>query len=64
MDKKVDDGAYVDGMLIGLDVLPDQKSLNFRTRMMPLETSALVALDRAWRKWSSIGPSARILRDT
>ena len=53
MDKKVDDGAYVDGMLIGLDVLPDQKSLSFRTRMMPLETSALVALDRAWRKWSS-----------
>jgi hypothetical protein len=27
--------------------------LNFRARTMPLEDSALLALDGAWRKWSS-----------
>jgi WD40 repeat protein len=40
-------------MLIGLEALPDGKSLNFRARMMPFEESALVALDSAWRGWSS-----------
>ena len=37
VDKKVDDGSYVDGMLIGLDALPDKKSLSIRARLMPLE---------------------------
>jgi TIR domain/WD domain, G-beta repeat len=53
VDKKVDDGAYVDGMLIGLDALPDKKSWGIRARLMPMEDSALHALDGAWRKWSS-----------
>jgi len=53
VDKKVDDGSYVDGMLMGLDALPDKKSVSIRARMMPLEESALQALDGAWRKWSS-----------
>ena len=53
VDKKVEEGSYVDGMLIGLDALPDGKSLGIRARLMPLERSALVALDGAWRKWSS-----------
>ena len=51
--KKVDDSSYVDGMLIGLDALPDQKSLGIRSRLMPWEESAVVALNGAWRKWSS-----------
>jgi hypothetical protein len=53
VDQKVADASYVDGMLIGLDALPDEKSASFRARMMPLEESALVALDGAWRRWSS-----------
>jgi hypothetical protein len=53
VDKKMGDGTDVDGMLIGLDGLPDKNSLGIRARLMPLEASALVALDRAWRKWSS-----------
>jgi WD40 repeat protein len=53
VDRKVDDASYVDGMLIGLDALPDEKSLGIRARLMPVEGSALVALDGAWRKWSS-----------
>jgi TIR domain/WD domain, G-beta repeat len=53
VDQKVADSSYVDGMLIGLDALPDEKSSSFRARMMPLEESALHALDGAWRKWSS-----------
>jgi WD40 repeat protein len=53
VDKKVEDSAYVDGMLIGLDALPDQKSLGIRARLTPSEDSALHALDGAWRKWSS-----------
>ena len=53
VDKKVDEGSYVDAMLIGLDALPDDKSLGIRARLMPLEDSALNALDGAWRKWSS-----------
>ena len=53
VNKKVEDRSYVDGMLIGLDALPDKRSLNFRARTMPLEDSALLALDGAWRKWSS-----------
>jgi len=64
VDKKVEDSSYVDGMLIALDALPDEKSASTRARMMPLEPSALVALDRAWRKWSSGWLSARISRDT
>ena len=53
VDKKVGDASYVDAMLIGLDALPDEKSLGIRARLMPLEDSALHALDGAWRKWSS-----------
>ena len=53
VDKKVDDGSYVDGMLMGLDALPDKKSVSIRARMMPLEELAVQALDGAWRKWSS-----------
>ena len=53
VDKRVADGSYVDGMLIGLDALPDENSLGVRARMMPLEASTLRALDGAWRKWSS-----------
>jgi hypothetical protein len=53
VDKKVDEASYVEGMLIGLDTLPDKHSLGIRARLMPWEASALYALDRAWRKWSS-----------
>ena len=53
VDKKVDDGSYVDGMLIGLDALPDEKGVSIRARMTPLEESTLRALDGAWRNWSS-----------
>ena len=53
VQKKVEESSYVDGMLIGLDALPDEKSFGFRARLMPFEESALVALDGAWRKWSS-----------
>ncbi len=40
-------------MLIGLDALPDDKSLGIRARLMPLEDRRWHALDGAWRKWSS-----------
>jgi hypothetical protein len=53
IDRNVADSSYVDGMLIGLNALPDEKSINIRARMMPLDDSALHALDSAWRKWSS-----------
>jgi WD40 repeat protein len=53
VDKKADEAAYVDAMLIGLDALPDDKSLGIRARLMPLDDSAMHALDGAWRKWSS-----------
>jgi WD40 repeat protein len=45
--------GYVDGMLIGLDALPDETSAGLRQRAVPLEASAENALDGAWRKWSS-----------
>jgi hypothetical protein len=35
VNKTVEDSSYVDDRLIGLDALPDGKSLNFRARMMP-----------------------------
>jgi TIR domain/WD domain, G-beta repeat len=53
VDQKVADASEIDGMLIGLDALPDEQSASFRARMMPLEDSALHALDGAWREWSS-----------
>jgi WD40 repeat protein len=53
VEKKVEDGAYVDAMMIGLDALPDKVSLGIRARLMPLEGSALNAFDKAWRKWAS-----------
>ena len=53
IDQKVAQGGYVDGMLIGLDALPDETSADLRQRALPLEVSAENALDSAWRKWSS-----------
>ncbi len=53
IDQNADRGKYVDGMLIGLDALPDETSAGLRQRALPLEASAQNALDGAWRKWSS-----------
>ena len=53
IDQQVEEGRYVDGMLIGLDALPDKTIASVRARMVPLEASAWHALDGAWRKWSS-----------
>jgi WD40 repeat protein len=53
IDQNVAQGGYVDGMLIGLDALPDETSAGFRQRALPLEASAENALDSARRKWST-----------
>jgi hypothetical protein len=45
--------SYVDGMLLGLEALPDEQSASLRQRALPLEQSAQNALDNAWRRWSS-----------
>jgi hypothetical protein len=52
IDDSVAQGGYVDGMLIGLDALPDEASAGLRQRALPLEASAQNAVERAWRKWS------------
>ena len=61
IDRSADRGGYVDGMLIGLDALPDEKSASLRQRALPLETSAENALDGAWHKWSSSWGERRLL---
>ena len=53
IDQNVDRGVYVDGMLIGLEALPDEESASLRQQTLPLTASAQNALDSAWRKWSS-----------
>jgi hypothetical protein len=53
IDQNVARGGYVDGMLIGLDALPDEKGGNLRQRALPWEPSTQNALDGAWRKWIS-----------
>jgi len=61
IDRSADRGGYVDGMLIGLDALPDEKSASLRQRALPLEASAENALDGAWHKWSSSWGERRLL---
>ncbi len=53
VDQQVERGGYVDGMLIGLEGLPDQRSDSLLARLLPLEGSAWNAADAAWRKWAS-----------
>src|SRR5271166_1441259 len=53
VDQNGERGGYVDGMLIGLDALPDETSAGLRHRVLPLEASAHDALEVAWREWSS-----------
>jgi TIR domain/WD domain, G-beta repeat len=53
IDQSVGRGNYVDGMLIGVEALPDATSESLRQRALPLEASAENALDGVWRKWSS-----------
>ena len=53
IDQNVGGGGYLDGMLIGIEALPDETSASLRQRALPLEASAENALDDAWRKWSS-----------
>ena len=53
IDQNVAQGGYVDGMLLGLDALPDDTSASLRQRALPLEASAENALDGVWRKWST-----------
>ena len=52
-DQQTDRSDYVTAMLIELDALPDATSDSIRQRMLPLEMSAVHALDRAWRARSS-----------
>ncbi len=52
-DQQTDRSDYVTTMLIDLDALPDPTSDSIRQRMLPLEMSAVHALDRAWRARSS-----------
>ena len=64
VDKEAGEGGYVDAVLIGLDALPDNASTRIRQRIVPLETEALVALDGAWRNWTSHWGERMLLADT
>ena len=51
IDRQTSEGDHVTAMLLGLEALPDPTSESIRQRWLPVEMTAMHALDGAWRNW-------------
>jgi hypothetical protein len=51
IDRQTSEGDHVTAMLLGLEALPDPTSESIRQRWLPVEMTAVHALDGAWRNW-------------